>query len=262
MRNLLITVFAAVGMAVGALGGAASAQTEILPRFSPVTDEFDFERREVMIPMRDGVKLHTVIVIPKEAKKPAPIILSRTPYGADKPTAQAKSPRATMVLPIGESPVIQAGYIRVYQDVRGRYRSEGDYVMTLPPRGPLNKGPVDHSTDTWDTIDWLVKNVPGNNGRVGLAGGSYGGWLAIMGILDPHPALKAAVPMYPMVDGWIGDDFYHNGALRQIMLEWAYEMGTSKSGAYSPPFGYRDLYEAFLAAGSADSMARRYKAET
>lgn len=241
---------------------AATAQSEIPKAFSPVTAAFDHERTEVMIQMRDGVKLHTVIVVPKAPAGPKPIILTRTPYGADKPTTQAPSPRATMVLPPADETLIEAGYIRVYQDVRGRYGSEGDYVMTLPVRGPLNRRKVDQTTDTWDTIDWLVKNVRGNNGRVGITGVSYPGWLTLMGILDPHPALKAAVPMYPMVDGWIGDDFYHNGALRQTMFEWIYQMGSDKSSDYSPPFGYRDMYEAFLDAGSADALARRMNADT
>jgi uncharacterized protein len=239
-----------------------AAQSEIPPNFSPVTEAFDHERREVMIPMRDGVKLHTVIVIPKGRTEPAPIILTRTPYGADKPTTQMSSPHGIMTLPVADEPLLRAGYIRVYQDVRGRYDSEGDYVMTLPVRGPLNRWPVDQTTDTYDTIEWLVKNVERNNGRVGITGVSYPGWLTLMGIVDPHPALKAAVPMYPMVDGWIGDDFYHNGAFRQTMLEWIYNMGAHKKSDFSTPFGYRDMYEAFLSAGSADAVARRYKADT
>lgn len=237
-----------------------AAQSEIPAKFSPVTEAFDHERREVMIPMRDGVKLHTVIVIPK-GSAPAPIILTRTPYGSDKPTYQASSPSVAMTMPVADEPLLRAGYIRVYQDVRGRYGSEGDYVMTLPVRGPLNRWKVDHTTDTWDTIEWLVKNVERNNGRVGITGVSYPGWLTLMGIVDPHPALKAAVPMYPMVDGWIGDDFYHNGALRQTMLEWIYNMAANKKSDYAPPFGYRDMYEAFLSAGSADAMAKRIKAD-
>lgn len=215
-----------------------------------------------MIKMRDGVKLHTVIVIPRNKPGPAPIILTRTPYGIDGRTAQAPSPHAAMVLPPADESLLDGGYIRVYQDVRGRHGSGGDYVMTLPVRGPLNARKVDHTTDTWDTIDWLVKNVAGNNGRVGLTGVSYPGWLTLMGILDPHPALKAAVPMYPMVDGWMGDDFYHNGALRQTMFEWIYQMGADKSSKHSPPYGYRDMYEAYLSAGSADGLARRYKSDT
>ncbi|HEX8411940.1 MAG TPA: CocE/NonD family hydrolase [Thermoanaerobaculia bacterium] len=242
------------------LGQPLAAQSEIPAKFSPATEAFDHERREVMIPMRDGVKLHTVIVIPK-GSAPAPIILTRTPYGSDKPTSQASSPNVVMTMPVADEPLLRAGYIRVYQDVRGRYDSEGDYVMTLPVRGPLNRWKVDHTTDTYDTIDWLVKNVERNNGRVGLTGVSYPGWLTLMGIVDPHPALKAAVPMYPMVDGWIGDDFYHNGALRQTMLEWIYNMAANKRSDYAPPFGYRDMYEAFLSAGSADAMARRIKAD-
>jgi putative CocE/NonD family hydrolase len=236
------------------------AQSEIPKDFSPVTEAFDHERREVKIPMRDGVKLHTVIVLPK-GTAPAPIILTRTPYSADKPTSQLSSPHAAMTLPVADEPLVGAGYIRVYQDVRGRYESEGDYVRTLPVRGPLNKWQVDQATDTYDTIEWLLKNVERNNGRVGITGVSYPGWLTLMGIVEPHPAVKAVVPMYPMVDGWIGDDFYHNGAFRQTMLEWIYNMATHKKSEYAPPFGHRDLYEAFLSAGSADAMARRIKAD-
>lgn len=256
-REVLVLSFLAALFAVLPL----FAQSEIVPDFSPATDAFDHERRVVMVPMRDGVKLHTVLIIPKGSAK-APIILSRTPYGATKPTSQASSPHAAMTLPVADEPLLRAGYIRAYQDVRGRFGSDGDYVMTLPLRGPLNRWKVDHTTDTWDTIEWLVKNVEGNNGRVGITGVSYGGWLTLMSIMDPHPALKAVVPMYPMVDGWIGDDFYHNGALRQTMVEWIYNMGTSKKGDFSPPFGYRDLYEAFLTDGSADAAARRIKADT
>ena len=237
-----------------------AAQSEIPKDFSPVTEAFDHERREVMIPMRDGVKLHTVIVTPK-GTAPAPIILTRTPYGADKPTSQASSPHVAMTLPVADEPLLRAGYIRVYQDVRGRYDSEGDYVMTLPLRGELNRWKVDQATDTYDTIEWLVKNVARNNGRVGITGVSYPGWLTLMGIVDPHPALKAAVPMYPMVDGWIGDDFYHNGAFRQTMFEWIYNMGAHKKSEYNPPFGRRDMYEAFLEAGSADALAKRLNAD-
>ncbi|MGZ5473691.1 MAG: CocE/NonD family hydrolase, partial [Thermoanaerobaculia bacterium] len=243
-------------LVVSVLAQPLAAQSEIPKDFSPVTEAFDHERREVKIPMRDGVKLNTIIVIPK-GTAPAPIILTRTPYGAEKPTKQASSPHVAMTLSVADEPLLNAGYIRVYQDVRGRYDSEGAYVMTLPVRGELNRWKVDQTTDTYDTIEWLIKNVERNNGRVGITGVSYGGWLTLMGIVDPHPALKAAVPMYPMVDGWIGDDFYHNGAFRQTMFEWIYNMGANKRSDYSPPFGHRDMYEAFLSAGSADALARR-----
>ena len=255
MRSIVLSL-----LVLTLLAQPLAAQSEISKDFSPVTEAFDHERREVMIPMRDGVKLHTVIVIPK-GTAPAPIILTRTPYGADKPTTQGHSPHASMVMPVADEPLLRAGYIRVYQDVRGRYDSEGDYVMTLPVRGELNRWKVDHPTDTYDTIEWLLKNVERNNGRVGITGVSYPGWLTLMGLVEPHPALKAAVPMYPMVDGWIGDDFYHNGAFRQTMLEWIYNMGAHKSSDYATPYGYRDMYEAYLSAGSADAVARRYKAD-
>ncbi len=242
--------------------GPLPAQTdEVVTDFSPVTAAFDHERREAMIPMRDGVRLHTVIIVPRNLSGPAPIILTRTPYGADRATGQGTSPRAAMALPLADEPLLEAGYIRVYQDIRGRYGSEGAWVMTLPPRGPLNPGAVDEGTDTWDTIQWLVDNLAEDNGRVGLTGVSYPGWLTLMGLLEPHPALRAAVPMYPMVDGWVGDDFYHNGALRQTMLEWIYNMATSRDGEHQTPFGWHDMYEAYLDAGSADAVARRYNAE-
>ncbi|HWT12501.1 MAG TPA: CocE/NonD family hydrolase [Allosphingosinicella sp.] len=258
-RAALLALALAFGLAAAARPAAAQ-RDEVARDFSPVTSAFDHERHEVMIPMRDGVRLHTVIVIPRALAGPAPIILTRTPYGADKATEQGTSPRAAMVLPMADETLLEAGYIRVYQDIRGRYDSEGEWVMTLPPRGPLNRGRTDEGTDTWDTIEWLVDNLAEDNGRVGLTGVSYPGWLTLMGLLEPHPALKAAVPMYPMVDGWIGDDFYHNGALRQTMFEWIYNMATSRDGDHSPPFGWRDMYEAYLDAGSADAVARRYNA--
>jgi hypothetical protein len=150
--------------------------------------------------MRDGVKLHTVIVIPKGAKN-APILLTRTPYNASKRTARNDSDRMLAILPQGDEVFVAAGYIRVFQDVRGKYKSEGDYVMTRPVRGPLNPTPTDHVTDAWDTIDWLVKNTPESNGRVGMIGSSYEGFTVVMALLDPHPALKVAAPESPMVDG-------------------------------------------------------------
>ena len=111
--------------------------------------------------------------------------------------------------------IVEGGYIRVVQDIRGKHGSEGDYVMNRPLHGPLNPTPVDHATDTYDTIDWLVKNVPESNGKVGILGISYDGFLPLMALVNPHPALKVSVPMNPMVDGWMGDDWFHNGAFRQ-----------------------------------------------
>src|SRR5580704_16665567 len=193
-----------IGAAVFMLGAAAHAQTppltpDIPSKFEAPTASYDYVKREVMIPMRDGVKLYTVIVIPKGAKN-APIILTRTPYNAAKRTERFRSASMLATLSQGDEVFVADGYIRVFQDVRGKYGSEGDYVMTRPLRGPLNSSEVDHSTDAYDTIDWLVKNVPESNGRVGMLGSSYEGFTVVMALVNPHPALKVAAPMSPMVD--------------------------------------------------------------
>src|SRR5689334_17981339 len=166
--------------------------------FHPSTTSFDYERREVMIAMRDGVKLHTVILVPRGARG-LPIILTRTPYNATKRAERAVSNRLAATLPLSDDVFSDGSYIRIYQDVRGKYGCEGDYVMTRPLRGPLNGSKVDHATDTFDTIDWLVKNVAETNGKVGMIGGSYEGFTVLMALVHPHPALKAAIPICPMV---------------------------------------------------------------
>jgi len=192
--------------------------SEIPSNFKPTNAGFDFSKRDVMIPMRDGVKLHTIILIPNGAKG-APMLLTRTPYDADKLTSHAKSAHLGPILNGYDNAldvILEGGYIRVVQDIRGKHGSEGDYIVNRPLRGPQNPTPVDHATDTWDTIDWLVKNVPESNGKVGILGISYDGFLPLMALVDPHPALKVAVPMNPMVDGWMGDDWFHYGAFRQL----------------------------------------------
>lgn len=234
---------------------------DIPEEFSQITEDFNHIRQEVMIPMRDGVKLFTVILIPKGAKKPAPLILTRTPYNASEATKRNTSPDIAMSLGISDEPLVRNGYIRVYQDVRGKHKSDGEYVMMMPPRGPLNPGEVDHVTDTWDTIDWLVENVPDHNGKVGITGVSYGGLLTLMALFDPHPALKAAVPVNPVVDGWIGDDWYHNGAFRPIMLDFIYWQTSTKDSDHEIPHGYYDFYSAVLEAGSIDELGKRYNAD-
>ena len=123
-------------------------------------------------------------------------------------------------LPEGDEVFVRDGYIRVFQDVRGKYGSEGDYIMTRPVRGPLNTTTTDHVTDAYDTIDWLVKNTPESNGRVGMIGSSYEGFTVVMALLGPHPALKVAAPESPMVDGWMGDDWFHYGAFRQPNFDY------------------------------------------
>src|SRR5947209_4306680 len=196
--------------------------SETPSRLTKATDEFDFTRRDVMIPMRDGVKLHTVILVPKGARR-APILMTRTPYDATALTSHAPSAHLASVLQGYDNAVdviVEGGYIRVVQDIRGKYGSEGDYVMNRPLHGAQNPTPVDHATDTYDTIDWLVKNIPESKGKVGILGIPYDGFLPLMALVNPHPALKVSVPMNPMVDGWMGDDWFHNGAFRQIGIDY------------------------------------------
>ncbi len=240
---------------------AAAAQTPPMQpdiaQFRVPTQAFDYEKREVMIPMRDGVKLFTSIVIPKGARN-APIILTRTPYDAAKRTERFVSPHLVSTLAMGDEGLAQAGYIRVFQDVRGKYGSEGDYVMTRPPRGVLNATGIDHTTDAYDTIDWLVKNLAESNGRVGMIGSSYEGFTVLMALIEPHPALRAAVPMSPMVDGWKGDDWFHNGAFRQTNFDYIYAQTTARGDGKQIARGVYDEYQSYLAAGSADDFARRF----
>ncbi len=228
--------------------------------FKPVTDSFDHVRRVVMIPMRDGVKLHTVILVPKGAKG-APILLTRTPYDADALTGHASSAHFGPVLSGYDNAtevIVEGGYIRVVQDVRGKHGSEGDYVMNRPLHGPQNPTPVDHATDTYDTIEWLVKNVPESNGRVGILGISYDGFLPLMALVNPHPALKVSVPMNPMVDGWMGDDWFHNGAFRQQMIPYIHDQEATRDSSLSWWRGHFDDYDEYMEAGSAGEIARRH----
>jgi putative CocE/NonD family hydrolase len=253
--------FAAVSVLLCLAGVVAQAGTppmkpDIPEKFEAPTADADYVKRTVMVPMRDGVKLFTVIVVPKGAKN-APIILTRTPYDAANRAKRNTSPSLLSMLPIGDEVFMADGYIRVFQDVRGKYGSEGDYVMTRPLRGPLNNTAVDHSTDAYDTIDWLVKNVPETNGKVGMIGSSYEGFTVLMALVNPHPALKAAVPMSPMVDGWKGDDWFHNGAFRQVNFDYFYEQTTAKGeGKNVARLGYDD-YASFLKIGSAGDYAKK-----
>jgi uncharacterized protein len=235
----------------------APMQPDIPAAFLAPSGDWDYTRREVMIPMRDGVKLHTVIVIPRGAQR-APIVLTRTPYDASKRAARSASPHLPATLEVGDDVLATEGYIRVFQDIRGKYGSEGDYVMTRPLRGPLNSTAVDHSTDAYDTIDWLVKNLPESNGRVGMIGSSYEGLTVLMALVNPHPALKAAVPMHPMVDGWKGDDWFHNGAFRQTNFDYLYAQTTGRGEGKEIARGAYDDYQLFLESGSAADFAARF----
>jgi putative CocE/NonD family hydrolase len=236
--------------------------SEMPANFVPTSDGFDHVRREVMIPMRDGVKLHTVILVPKAAlgAKGAPILLTRTPYDADKLTTINESAHLGPSLDGYDNPVetiVEGGYIRVVQDVRGKHGSEGDYVMNRPLHGPQNPTPVDHATDTYDTIDWLVKNVPESNGKVGILGISYDGFLPLMALVNPHPALKVSVPMNPMVDGWMGDDWFHNGAFRQLGMSYFYDQEVTRKSEKKWWTSHFDDYDTFMESGSAGDLGRR-----
>ena len=235
------------------------ARTSDVPRsFKIETDAHNFTRIEAKIPARDGVELFTIIFVPQGARGRMPIILTRTPYNAGGRVSRTSSPDIAMNLPAADEDLVRDGYIRAYQDVRGRYGSKGRYIMTMPTRGPYNSGEVDQTTDAWDTIDWLVENVPDNNGRVGITGVSYDGLLTLMALLEPHPALKAAVPVNAMVDSWIGDDFYRHGAFRTAMMDYVYRQTSTKNAQHVIPWGYYDHYSAVLEAGSVGELGRRY----
>jgi len=241
-------------------GASADLPSETPTTVTPATSSFDYIKRDVMIPMRDGVRLHTVIVLPKGAKN-APILLTRTPYNATAQVSHAESSHLGPILSGYDNAtdvIVEGGYIRVVQDVRGKYGSEGDYVMTRPLHGPLNPTPVDHSTDTYDTIDWLVKNVPESNGRVGILGISYDGFTTLMALVNPHPALKVAVPMNPMVDGWMGDDWFHNGAFREQNMNYIYDQEATRSSDEKWWTDHFDDYDVFMEAGSAGELGRRH----
>jgi putative CocE/NonD family hydrolase len=237
--------------------------SETPTEFKPVTSSFDYTRRDVMIPMRDGVKLHTVILVPKGAQD-APILLTRTPYDAKRLTSHAHSAHLGPILQGYDNAtdvIVEDGYIRVVQDIRGKYGSEGDYVMNRPLHGPLNPTPVDESTDTYDSIEWLVKNLPESNGKIGILGISYDGFLPLMALVHPHPALKVALPMNPMVDGWMGDDWFHNGAFREQMMPYIYDQEATRKSDVKWWTNTFDDYDLYMQAGSAGELGRRHGME-
>ena len=271
VRILLAAALTALLLPRGAAAQAKPKAPATYPNFpsempatvQPATPGFDYARRVVEIPMRDGVKLHTVILVPKGAKG-SPILLTRTPYDANALTTHLHSSNLGPTLygyDNATDVIVEDGYIRVVQDVRGKYGSEGDYVMNRPLRGPQNPTPVDHSTDTWDTIDWLVKNVPESNGRVGIIGISYDGFTPLMALVKPHPALKVSVPMNPMVDGWMGDDWFHYGAFRQQGMPYIFEQEATRKNDVKWWRGQYDDYDMFLSAGSAGDLGKLHGLE-
>lgn len=214
------------------------------------TDALTFSRKEVLITMRDGVRLNTVIFTPEKLKEQLPFIFLRTPYGVSTRPTPDKTPYV--------SDMASDGYIFVYQDIRGRYKSEGVFEMQRPMRDKKDPGAIDESTDTYDTIEWLLKNVPGNNGKVGMMGVSYDGWTTMMGAVDPHPALKAASEQATPSDMFIGDDFHHNGAFRlSYAFEYAYMTEHAKVSEQFP-FDKYDTYEWYLNLGPLSNVNKKY----
>ncbi len=258
MRNLRSVVSLAVLFSVSAACGFSQQKMpadDLTPHYKLPEQSSDFEKRVVMMPMRDGTKLYTVIVVPKNAKG-APILLTRTPYNAAARAARSKSGRMIEALPLSDEGFVDAGYIRVYQDVRGKYGSEGVYLMTPPPvASGYNPSGADDTTDGYDTIDWLVKNVPETNGRVGMIGSSYEGFTVVMALLDPHPALKVAAPESPMIDGWMGDDWFHYGAFRQPNIDYVLGQTSNRGEGVHVAREGRDDYSNYLHAGSAGAFA-------
>ena len=252
------SVVAALALALMCMPSFAqgkSGESDIPAEFKTPNADYNYTKRVEMIPMRDGVKLYTVIVIPKGATG-VPILLTRTPYNAEDRAARTESPYMLDELPQGDDVFLKAGYIRVFQDVRGKYGSDGAYLMTPPPIGPLNSSGIDDTTDAYDTIDWLVKNISESNGKVGMLGSSYEGFTVVMALLHPHPALKVAAPESPMVDGWMGDDWFHYGAFREPNLDYFAEQTAARGkGPTIPREGYDD-YTSFLRKGSAGDFAR------
>src|SRR3984885_8734264 len=209
-----------------------------------------FAKTEIMIPMRDGIKLHTEIFVPRKSREQLPFLLTRTPYGVKDDKGK------NHYLDGSYNEFFSDGYIFAFQDIRGRYQSEGQFVMFRPPRGQNET--IDEGTDTYDTIEWLLKNVANNNGRVGILGVSYGGWLTTMAILEPHPALKAASEQASPADQFLGDDFHHNGAFRlSYSFEYAAMMETGKTNK-TFQFKQYDTYDWYLKLGPLSQANARY----
>ena len=245
-----VAVCAAVGVA--ALGIALRGGNEARAQSAMIDVSALYTKQDVMIPMRDGVKLHTEIYAPKNASGPLPFLITRTPYGTND-DANGYS----RLFGIYQE-MIPEGYIFVMQDIRGRYGSEGQFVMQRPSRNRKDPKSIDEGTDTYDTIDWLLKNVPNNNGRAGLLGISYGGWLTAMALLEPHPALKAVSEQASPADMFLGDDFHHNGAFRlSYGFEYAAMMETGKTN-FTFQFDKYDTYEWYLALGPLGNVDKNY----
>ncbi|MVM29025.1 CocE/NonD family hydrolase [Spirosoma sp. HMF4905] len=218
--------------------------------YAQATSETRYNRQEVLITMRDGIRLNTVIFTPKTADEPLPFLFSRTPYGVEGAPFPDQSPYTKIMA--------DQGYIFVAQDIRGRYKSEGKFEMQRFSRNPENPKAIDESTDTYDTIEWLLKNIPNNNGKAGMYGTSYDGWTSVMGAIDPHPALKAISEHATPADMWMGDDFHHQGAFR---LSYGFEYAFMEEAAKTDtlfPFNTYDTYDWYLKLGPLANVNKKY----
>jgi uncharacterized protein len=215
------------------------------------TQASEWDKTEVMIRARDGVKLHTLIFAPKKATMKLPFLIERSPYGFTGDRAERSLGRRYKEL-------ADEGFIFVFQDIRGRYQSEGLFKMLRPVRDPRKPDSIDEGTDTYDTIEWLLHNIPNNNGRAGILGISYGGWLTAMALIDPHPALKAASEQASPADMFLGDDFHHNGAFRlSYGFEYVARMETGKEQAHFD-FDKYDTFDWYLSLGPLSEIDKRF----
>ncbi len=227
---------------------------------SAQTDSIVFYKKtSAMIPMRDGIRLHTVILSPVGAKHDLPVLLQRTPYGATGSGSPDDTTINVQAFGTNYGIMLKEGYFIVFQDIRGKYKSEGKMEIHQPLIHATQTGAIDESSDTWDTVDWLMKNLKGNNGKAGILGVSYPGWLALVGAVDPHPALKASSEQACMADLFLGDDFHHNGAFRlSYGMEYTYEVEFDKTTDSDFPFPQFDLYDWYLKLGSLKNVNTTY----
>jgi putative CocE/NonD family hydrolase len=216
-----------------------------------------YTKKTYMIPMRDGIKLFTVVLAPTQNIKLCPFLIQRTPYGADFPLPEDST---VPIRKMGSyQPMAKEGYIFVFQDMRGKFKSEGTFEMTRPLYHLVDKTKTDESTDAYDAIDWLVKNIKNNNGKAGINGVSYPGYLALDASVDPHPALKASSPQASPADMFLGDDFHHNGAFRlSYGFEYSYLVENDKLSNSDFPFPQYDLYSWYLQLGSLKNVNEKY----
>ncbi|HZM27216.1 MAG TPA: CocE/NonD family hydrolase [Gemmatimonadales bacterium] len=232
-------VLLTLGLTAGSPGIASAQTADSAPQF---------QRSEMMIPMRDGVRLHTLVFTPARGNDSLPILLTRTPYGIKESEQRLTGAYVELA---------RDGYVFAFQDIRGRYGSEGTFLMNRPLHDPSDSAGVDEATDTYDTVEWLIHNVGRTTGRVGVLGISYPGWLAAMAGVNAHPAVKAISPQAPMTDTWMGDDFFHYGAFRlSYGFEYASEMELTKDGSQPPPVGGYDTYDWYLEQGPLSKLTR------